>query len=347
LSAARVRATLVGSLPKPANLAEPEKLFAAWRLTGPAREAAQDAAVRDWLRLEEEAGLDVVTDGEQRRRHYIWGFLEGLIGIDTTTLGRKASRGQRYQAETAVARIVGDVAWTGPVLAAAARFAKQHAHRPLKVTLPGPMTTADSVLDAVGRRSDADLAMMFGDLLNREAKALAAAGADVIQFDEPCFNIYVDAVRDWGIAALERAMDGVKAKIAVHICYGYGTPLVIQWKSQNRDWSHYGYTLPLLAKTRVDQVSIETAASGVDVGVIETLRGKDVLLGVVSCSSAAVETPAQVAERLRRALPYIAPEHLFGCTDCGLVPLATDVAADKLRALGAGVRMINQALGLG
>ncbi len=338
---ARVRATIVGSLPKPPDLAEPEKLFARWRAAGADQQAKQDAAVRDWLRLQEEAGLDVVTDGEQRRRHYIWGFLEGLTGIDTETLGKKPSRGKRYQAETAVARIVGDVTWTGPVLTAAARFAKQHAHRPLKVTLPGPMTTADSVLDTVAHRDDADLAMMFADLLNREAKALVAAGVDVIQFDEPCFNIYVDAVRDWGIATLERAMAGVAAKIAVHICYGYGTPIVMQWKSRNRDWSHYGHTLPLLAKSRVDQVSIETAASGVDVGVVEMLRGKDVLLGVISCSSAEVETPALVAERLRRALPFVAPEHLFGCTDCGMVPLALDVARAKLKALGAGVRMIN------
>jgi len=339
--AGRVRATIVGSLPKPPELAEPEKLFARWRTTGADQQAKQDAAVIEWLRIQEQAGLDVVTDGEQRRRHYIWGFLEGLSGIDTETLGKKPSRGKRYQPETAVARIVGDVHWTQPVVTAAARFAKQHAHRPLKVTLPGPMTTADSVLDTVGPRSDADLAMMFADLLNREAKALVAAGVDVIQFDEPCFNIYVDAVRDWGIAALERAMAGVDAKIAVHICYGYGTPVVMQWKSRNRDWSQYGHTLPLLAKSRVDQVSIETAASGVDVGVVETLRGKDVLLGVISCSTSKVETPAAVAERLRRALPFVAPEHLFGCTDCGMVPLPVDVAKAKLVALGEGVRMAN------
>ncbi len=342
---AGVRATIVGSLPKPAAMAEPERLFAPWRLEGAALERAQDDAVRHWLQVEEAAGLDVVTDGEQRRRHYIWGFLDGLTGIDTKTLGRKPARGQRYQQETAVARIVGNVAWTAPVLADAARFAKRHARRPLKVTLPGPMTVADSVLDAVGQRSPEDLAMLFADLLNREAKALVAAGADVIQFDEPCFNIYLDALSDWGMAALERAMAGVEGTIAVHICYGYGTPLVKQWKERNRDWSHYAVSLPLLAKSRVDQVSIETAASGVDVGVIEALRGKEVLLGVVSCSSNAVETPELIAERLSRALPYVAPEHLLGCTDCGMVPLPAEVAEAKLRVLGEGVRRLNAGLG--
>jgi 5-methyltetrahydropteroyltriglutamate--homocysteine methyltransferase len=186
----------------------------------------------------------------QRRRHYIWGFLEGLTGIDMETLGRKPSRGQRYRTETPVARIVGEVAWRGPVFTEALRFAKRHTMRPVKVTLPGPMTIADSVFDAIGRRSDADLALLFAELLNKEAKGLAEAGADVIQFDEPCFNIYVDAVREWGIATLERAMAGVDARIAVHICYGYGVPQVKQWKSRNRDWSHYDYTLPLLAKSR-------------------------------------------------------------------------------------------------
>jgi len=339
---AGVRATIVGSLPKPVQIAEPEKLFSPWRMAGVDLQSAQDAAVVHWLRVQEGAGLDVLTDGEQRRRHYIWGFLEGLTGIDMETLGRKPSRGQRYRAETPVARIVGEVTWRGPVFAEALRFAKRHTMRPVKVTLPGPMTTADSVLDAIGRRSDADLALLFAELLNKEAKGLAEAGADVIQFDEPCFNIYVDAVRDWGIGALERAMAGVDARIAVHICYGYGVPQVKEWKSRNQDWSHYNYTLPLLAKSRVDQVSIEAAASGVDVSVIEVLRGKDVLLGVISCSTHEIETAELVAGRLHRALPYVEPRHLFGCTDCGMVPLPVDVAAAKLRALGDGVRLINQ-----
>lgn len=339
-----IRACIVGSLPKPAELAPPERLFAPWSLSGPAREAAQEAAVRHWLDRQAEAGLDIVTDGEQRRRHYIWGFLEGLTGIDTETLGLKASRGRRYVKETPVARIVGAVEWRGPVLADAVRFAKRHTRLPLKVTLPGPMTTADSVLDTVGRRTDADLAMMFAALVNREARALVEAGADIVQFDEPCFNIYVDEVAEWGIAALEHAARGVAATTAVHVCYGYGVPQVKQWKAQNKDWGHYARTLPLLVKSSIDQISIETAASGVDVSVIEAARGKDIMLGVVSVSTNEVETPEQVAARLRRALPFAEPSRLIACTDCGMVPLPMAVADAKLRALGAGVRLLNAEL---
>ncbi|HYM29814.1 MAG TPA: hypothetical protein VEU47_00855 [Candidatus Cybelea sp.] len=336
-----IRASIVGSLPKPAAMAEPERLFAPWRESGAALAAAQDAAVVHWLDAQAAAGLHIVTDGEQRRRHYIWGWLEGLTGIDTETLGSKASRGGRYQKETAVARIVGEVAWRSPVLGDAVRFARGHTKQILKVTLPGPMTTADSVLDVAGRRSDADLAMMFAELLNREAIALVDAGADVVQFDEPCFNIYVDQVKDWGIATLERAMRDVKATRAVHICYGYGVPRVLDWKTQNRDWGHYGRTLPLLAKSSVDQISIETAASGVDVSVIEAARGKDILLGVIDVGTRNVETAAAVADRLRRALAFVAPQRLIGCTDCGMVPLPEAIALAKMHALGAGVARLN------
>ena len=342
---AGVRATIVGSLPKPVQIAEPEKLFSPWRMAGVDLPSAQDAAVVHWLRVQEGAGLDVLTDGEQRRRHYIWGFLEGLTGIDMETLGRKPSRGQRYRAETPVARIVGEVTWRGPVFAEALRFAKRHTMRPVKVTLPGPMTTADSVLDAIGRRSDTDLALLFAELLNKEAKGLAEAGADVIQFDEPCFNIYVDAVRDWGIGALERAMAGVDARIAVHICYGYGVPQVKQWKSRNQDWSHYNYTLPLLAKSRVDQVSIEAAASGVDVSVIEVLRGKDVLLGVIDVATETVETPEEVAGVIGEALRYVPRQRIVPCTNCGMAPMRRDIAAGKLMALGDGARLARERFG--
>jgi 5-methyltetrahydropteroyltriglutamate--homocysteine methyltransferase len=305
----------------------------------------QDDAVRLWLTEEEQAGLDIVTDGEQRRRHYVWGFLSGLTGIDTTNLGRKASRGQRYVESTPVARVVGEVLWTGPVMVEALRFAKAQSSRPVKVTLPGPMTTADSILDEHGRRSDADFAMMYADILNQEARALAAAGADVIQLDEPCFNIYIDAVKDWGIEALRRAFRGVTCKKAVHICYGYGIDIVKAWKAQNKDWSHYFSTLPLIAETEIDQVSVEAAASGVDLACLEPLRGKDVMVGVVSVSSEEIESSDIVAERLRRALRFVDPANLIGCTDCGMVPLKRATAIGKMRALGEGVRIVNRELG--
>jgi 5-methyltetrahydropteroyltriglutamate--homocysteine methyltransferase len=184
--------------------------------------------------------------------------------------------------------------------------------------------------------------MRFAEILNREARDLADAGADVIQFDEPCFNIYLDELVAWGMETLEQAMDGVTAQKAVHICYGYGTPTVLKWKSSNTDWGHYGVSLPLLAKSAVDQVSVECAASGVDVAVLGELKGKDVLLGVVDVGTEEVETPEVVAGRIRRALPYVAPERLKPCTDCGLVPRSRESALGKMRALAAGAALVEK-----
>lgn len=340
----RVKATIVGSLPKPGWLAQPGELFPPWRLEGAKLEEGKEDAVRVWIAAQEKAGLDCVTDGEQRRRHYIWGFFEGLEGIDTVTLGMRAQRAQRYHREIAAARLIGGPEYRGPIFVAALRATLAVTDRPVKVTLPGPMTIVDSLVDTIGGRSEEQLAMRFAELLNLEARALAEAGAAVVQFDEPCFNVYVDKVRDWGIAALERAAEGVAAKTGVHICYGYGTPDVKRWKSANRDWSHYEYTLPLLAKSSIGQVSVETAASGVDVAVIEALRGKDVLLGVVDVGSETVETAETVAERLHRALRYTDPEHLYACTDCGMLPLSRRAAEGKLRALSAGAALVNAML---
>ena len=341
----KLATTIVGSLPKPAWLAEPGALRAAWRLDAAALREAQDDAVRLALVEQEAAGIDVVCDGEMRRRHYIWGFLEGLAGTDTVNLGSKPARGGRYAAATPVARVVGELARPAPVLLEALRFARARTVRPLKVTLPGPMTIVDSVLDEHYRADERSLALRFAELLNAEARELAAAGADVVQFDEPCFNVYLDKVRDWGIAALERAMAGVAAKKAVHICYGYGTPAVLAWKRQNRDWGQYGETLPLLADSSVDQVSVECAASGVDPSVLAVLRGKDVLLGVIDVGSEEVETPARVAERIRAALAHVAPERLLPCTDCGMVPRSRAAAAGKMRALAAGAAIVRAEVG--
>jgi 5-methyltetrahydropteroyltriglutamate--homocysteine methyltransferase len=220
------------------------------------------------------------------------------------------------------------------------RFARAHTSRRLKVTLPGPMTVADSVADEAGNADFKTLAMRFAEILNREARDLVDAGADVIQFDEPCFNIYLDEVVAWGIETLEQAMDGLRAQTAVHICYGYGTPAVLAWKTKNTDWGHYGVTLPVLARSRVDQVSVECAASGVDVAVLGELRGKDVLLGVVDVGTEEIESPQTVADRIRRALPYVAPEHLKPCTDCGLVPRSREAALGKMRSLAQGAALV-------
>jgi 5-methyltetrahydropteroyltriglutamate--homocysteine methyltransferase len=338
--------TIVGSLPKPSWLADPASpLRAPWRLSGDALVEAQDDAVRLAIADQEEAGLDIVCDAEQRRRHYIWGFLEGLTNIDTEMLGQKRARGGRYTESTAVARITGDVVRTHPVFLDALKYARARTSKPLKVTLPGPMTTWDSTLDEHYGFDEKQMALHFAEILNAEALDLQAAGADVIQFDEPCFNIYTDKVGEWGIEVLERAMQGLTVKKAVHICYGYGTDAVLAWKTRNQDWGHYGVTLPLLAKSSIDQVSVECAASGVDVSVLEALRGKDVLAGVIDVGTEDVETPEQVADRIRAVLPYVAPEHLQPCTDCGMVPRSRASAVGKMRALAAGAALVRRELG--
>jgi 5-methyltetrahydropteroyltriglutamate--homocysteine methyltransferase len=339
-----LEASIVGSLPKMSWLAEPNTLRAPWRLSGEALHEAQDDAVRIAILDQEEAGLDVVTDGEQRRRHYIWGFLDGLTGIDTDRLGSKQTRGGRYAETTEVARIIGSVERRAPVLADACRKARALTTRTLKVTLPGPMTIADSVSDEYYHEDMRALAMRFAAILNREARDLAAAGADIIQFDEPCFNVYLDEVQAWGIDALEQSLDGVTSRKAVHICYGYGTASVLAWKTKNTEWGHYGVTLPLLARSSVDQVSVECAASGVDVAVLQELRGKDVMVGVIDVGTEAVETPELVATRIRRALRHVPPEHLKPCTDCGLVPRSRAAARGKMRALAAGAAIVRDEL---
>ncbi len=332
--------SIVGSLPKPAWLAEPNVLRAPWRLSGAALAEAQDDAVRIALLDQEEAGLAVVTDGEMRRRHYIWGFLDGLDrhrhrAADQEAIARRPlQRGDRggpagRSRGTPRAGIRGRV----PL------YPQPH-HEHLKVTLPGPMTVADSVADEAGDADFQTLAMRFAKILNAEARDLVEAGADIVQFDEPCFNIYLEEVSAWGIEALETAMDGVAARRAVHICYGYGTPVVLKWKQQNSDWGHYGVTLPLLAKSSVNQVSVETAASGVDVAVLAALAGKDVLVGVVDVGTDEVEPVEVIAQRIRRVLPYVDPAHLHPCTDCGLVPRTRLAAVGKMRALARAAALV-------
>jgi 5-methyltetrahydropteroyltriglutamate--homocysteine methyltransferase len=341
-----LKTTITGSLPRPAWLAEPGKhQYRTWSIPDEYVSEAHDDAVRLAISDQEEAGLDIVTDGEQRRRHYIWGFIEGLTGIDTTNLGKKQTRAGRYSKEAIdVPRIVGALTRPRPVLVDGLRFAKAHSRKPVKVTLPGPMTIVDSVLDEHYKDGDHALAARFAEILNSEARDLAAAGADVIQFDEPCFNIYLEQVAEWGIAMLERCIAGVNTTTAVHICYGYGIPITLAWKSQNRDWGHYGVTLPLLAKTGIDQVSLECAASGVDISVVSALKGKDVLVGVIDVGTDEVETPALVASRIRKALPHVDPEHLYPCTDCGMVPRSRAVARGKMRALVEGAAIVRKEL---
>jgi 5-methyltetrahydropteroyltriglutamate--homocysteine methyltransferase len=336
-----LRTTIAGSLPKPAWLAEAEALWAPWKLEGDALAEGQRDAVRLALFDQEHAGIDIVTDGEQTRRHFVTTFIEGLDGVDFEHRRTVRIR-NRYDASVPV--VVGAVARRHPIFVDDAAFLRKQTTHAVKYTLPGPMTMVDTLHDAhYGSREK--LAWAFAEILNDEARAIAGAGVDVIQFDEPAFNVYFDEVRDFGIAALERAAAGLACKTAVHICYGYGIKANIDWKqSLGGEWRQYEQTFPLLAASRIDQVSLECAHSRVPIDLLALLAGKDVLVGAIDVATDRVESPEDVAEVLRAALRFVPAERLYPCTNCGMVPLARDVARDKLRALGAGAALVRREL---
>ena len=332
-----------GSLPKPAWLAETGKLWPAWRAEGAALDAAKRDATLLWIKAQEDAGLDVIGDGEQSRQHFVHGFLVNIDGIDFEHKVEQGIRADRYKA--LLPQVVGPLSLKGRVHAMEARFARAHTKKKLKFTLPGPMTIVDTVADRhYGDR--AKLALAFAELLNQEARALEADGVDIIQFDEPAFNVYMDDVNAWGIAALERAAEGLACKTAVHICYGYGIKANIDWKgSLGDEWRQYEKIFPALAKSRIDQVSLECYRSHVPPQLMALLEGKDVLVGVIDVASDEVETPEQVAETIGRALQFVPKERLFPCTNCGLAPMDRAVAEKKLAALAAGARLARQRYG--
>ena len=336
-----LRTTIAGSLPKPAWLAEPETLWAAWKLEGDALVEGRRDAVRLALFDQEHAGIDIVTDGEQTRRHFVTTFIEGLDGVDFEHRRTVRIR-NRYDASVPV--VVGPVARRHPIYVDDAAFLRGQTAHGVKYTLPGPMTMVDTLHDEhYGSREK--LAFAFAEILNEEARAIAAAGIDVVQFDEPAFNVYFDEVRDWGIAALERAAAGLECKTAVHICYGYGIKANIDWKnSLGGEWRQYEQTFPLLAGSAIDQVSLECAHSHVPIDLLALLAGKDVLVGAIDVATDRVETPEDVAAVLRAALRFVPAERLYPCTNCGMVPLGRQVARDKLRALGAGARLVRREL---
>src|SRR6267142_5948089 len=332
--------TIAGSLPKPAWLAEPNKLWPQWRASGDDLTAAKADATLLALKEQEDAGIDVVTDGEMSRQHFVHGFLEFVDGIDFAHKVEMGIRADRYKAM--VPQVVGELRLKGRVHATEARLARAHTRRKLKITMPGPMTIIDTIADRhYGDR--VKMAFAFAALLNEEAGALAADGVDVIQFDEPAFNVYMAEVKDWGIEALHRAIEGVACTTAVHICYGYGIKANIDWKATlGREWLQYEQTFPLLAKSRIGQVSLECANSRVPLALLGLLSGKDVLVGCIDVATETVETPDEVAATIRRALEYVPAARLFPCTNCGMVPLPRDVARGKLRALGAGTRLVRK-----
>jgi 5-methyltetrahydropteroyltriglutamate--homocysteine methyltransferase len=337
-----LRTTIAGSLPKPAWLATPGELWAPWRLEGEALAQGWRDAVQLVLRDQERAGIDIVSDGEQTRRHFVTTFVESLDGVDFEHIRRVRIR-DRYDADVPV--VVGPVARTHPVYVDGARYLRGETDHTLKFTLPGPMTMVDTLFDAhYGSREK--LAWAFAEILNEEALALEAAGIDVIQFDEPAFNVYFDEVADWGVRALERAAEGLPCTTAVHICYGYGIKANIDWKKTlGGEWRQYERVFPLLAQSRIGQVSLECANSHVPIDLIALLSGKDVLVGAIDVATHDVETPAAVAATIRAALKHVPAERLYPCTNCGMVPLPRDVARAKLAALGAGAAVVRAELG--
>lgn len=337
-----IKTTIVGSLPKPSWLAKPQVLWAPWQLQGVQLAEGKRDAVRTVLKMQEAAGIDIVGDGEQTRMHFVHGFLAGVDGVDFGKLKRIGIRADRYEADCPT--VVAPVRWRKPVHADDVKFARANTTRKLKFTLPGPMTMVDTLADDY-YKDRAKLAFALAELLNAEAKELVAIGADTIQFDEPAFNVYLDDVRDWGIAALERAAESLTCTTAVHICYGYGIKANDDWKKTlGGQWRQYESTFPLLSKSSIRQVSLECANSHVPIELISMLKGKDVLVGAIDVASNVVETPQQVAATLREALKYVPVEHLHGCTNCGMAPMARPIAEAKLQALAAGARLLSAEL---
>jgi 5-methyltetrahydropteroyltriglutamate--homocysteine methyltransferase len=329
--------TIAGSLPKPFWLAETDKLWPAWKASGADLEKAKRDATLLWLKEQEDAGVDIVSDGEQSRQHFVHGFLEHVEGIDFEHKVKMGIRDNRYEAMVPV--VVGPVRLKGRVHQAEARLARAHTRRKLKFTMPGPMTIVDTIADRhYGDR--VKLAMAFAELLNQEARALEKDGVDVIQFDEPAFNVYMEDVNKWGIKALERAARGLKCTTCVHICYGYGIKANLDWKQTlGEEWRQYEKIFPALAKSKIKQVSLECIHSHVPPELMKLLKGKDVLVGVIDVASDKVETPQEVAATIRKALKFVPAKHLFPCTNCGMAPMKREIALAKLNALGAGAAL--------
>ena len=330
-------ATIVGSLPKPAWLAEPNKLWPQWRLSGDELAAGKLDATLLAVKLQEDAGIDIVCDGEQSRQHFVHGFLEFVDGIDFAHKVEMGIRADRYKAMVPVVR--GDLVLKGRVHQIEARHARAHTTRKLKITLPGPMTISDTVADA-HYGDKVKMAMSFAGLLNQEARALEKDGVDVLQFDEPAFNVFMNEVPGWGIEALHRAIEGLTCTTAVHICYGYGIKANIDWKkSLGAEWRQYEKIFPALAKSRIGQVSIEAINSQVPLNLLSLLDGKDLLVGVIDVATNEIETPERVAQVIGEVMRFVPKEHIVACTNCGMAPMRRDIAEAKLRALGAGVKL--------
>jgi len=336
-------ATVAGSLPKPSWLAEPNKLWPQWRLAGDDLAQGKLDATLLAIKLQEDAGIDIVCDGEMSRQHFVHGFLEFVDGIDFAHKVEMGIRADRYKAMVPVVR--GALTLKGRVHQTEARHARAHTERQLKITLPGPMTISDTVADA-HYGDKVKMAFAFADLLNQEARALEADGVDVIQFDEPAFNVFMDEVAGWGIEALHRAIDGLSCATCVHICYGYGIKANIDWKGTlGAEWRQYERIFPALARSRIGQVSVECINSRVPLRLLSLLDDKDVLVGLIDVATDEVETPERVAQVIGEVMQFVPKERIIACTNCGMAPMRRDIAEAKLMALGAGAKLAREKFG--
>lgn len=330
-----------GSLPKPSWLAQPEKLWSPWKLQDEQLIEGKRDALRLALDDQRQAGIDIVSDGEQTRQHFVTTFIEHLDGVD---FEKRETVRIRNRYDASVPTVVGAVSRPKPVFVEDAKFLRQQTRRPIKWALPGPMTMIDTLYDAY-YKSREKLAWEFAKALNDEARELEAAGVDIIQFDEPAFNVFFDEVNDWGVETLEKAMEGLRCETAVHICYGYGIKANTDWKKTlGTEWRQYEETFPKLQKSSVDLISLECHNSHVPIELIELVRGKKVMVGAIDVATNAVETPEEVATTLRKALQFVDADKLYPCTNCGMAPLPRQVATGKLRALSAGAEIIRREL---
>lgn len=333
--------TIVGSLPKPSWLAEPEVLWSPWALEGDALDEGKHDALRIAVHEQARRGIDIVSDGEQTRQHFVTTFIEHLSGVD---FDKRETVRIRDRYDASVPTVVGEVRRERPVFVDDATFLRSTTDRPIKWALPGPMTMVDTLYDA-HYKSREKLAWEFAVILNEEAKALEAVGVDIIQFDEPSFNVFFDEVKEWGVAALERAAEGLRAETAVHICYGYGITANNDWKATlGSQWRQYEESLPLLQRSSIDIVSLECQHSHVPMDLIELIRGKKVMLGAIDVANDAIETPDEVADTLRRALAFVDADKLIPSTNCGMAPFPREVALQKLSALSAGAALVRSEL---
>ena len=338
----RLTTSVVGSYPQPAWLIDRDALGShsvprvrvagAWRVPEALLEEAQDDATRLAIRDMERAGIDTITDGEMRRESYSNRFATALDGIDAEHPATIATQ----SGDRVVPRIVGPVLWRGPVEVRDVEFLRAHTDREIKITLPGPFTMAQQASNEAYDDVD-ELVMDFASAVNHEARALEAAGADVIQLDEPWLRNDPEGARRIAVRAIDAAFDGVTTTTAVHMCFGYAA--VVGAKDRNR----YEF-LGELADCRADQISVEAAQPKLDLGQLSDLSDKTILLGVLDLGDPAAESAEVVAQRIRAALAHVPAERLVPAPDCGMKYLPRSLAFAKLRALSEGAALVNAEL---